>query len=202
MVRCGCRRIPARRGQAATATAGAPTSFQPDVQAPALAMLSVMLRNARPSSWRARRERPDVDRVEADRLDEGEDRGLGVCVVAGDEAVELDAAGDRVALVRGEQRVERLDDAGAREERGELLGVRGGGVDLRAVGAERHPVRGVHDDLAARRRRDLGRDLRGARERGGEDDDLGALGGGSRSRWRPGRPWLPRPIRRPPGRAR
>ena len=78
--------------QAATATlAGAPTSFQPDVQAPPSAMLTAMLRNAMPLELARAGERPDVDRVEADRLDEREDRALGVCVVAGDEAVELDA---------------------------------------------------------------------------------------------------------------
>ena len=99
---------------AATGTlAGAPTSFQPDCQVPPWAMLRVMFRNASPSSWRGATERADVDRVEADRADELEHRGLRGVVVAGDEPVELDAVGDRVRLVRGEERVERLDDVRA-----------------------------------------------------------------------------------------
>ena len=38
--------------------AGAPTSFQPDCHDPPLAMLRVMFRKARPSSWRARASGP------------------------------------------------------------------------------------------------------------------------------------------------
>ena len=107
-----------RRHAAIGAATGAPTSFQPDCQLPPLAMLSVMFRKARPSSWRARRSGPTSigsRPIERDELEHGR---LRVGVVGGDVAVELDALGDRVALVRGEQRVERLDDPRLRQERG------------------------------------------------------------------------------------
>ena len=55
----------------------------------------------------AGRRRPDRGRSSATSVEHGRLRRR---VIGGDEAIELDAIGDRVGLVRGEQRVERLDD--------------------------------------------------------------------------------------------
>ena len=60
---------------------------------------------------------------------------LAALVIAGDEPIELDAIGDRVGLVRGEERVERLDDVRLGQQVGERLGVGGVGVDLRDLAA-------------------------------------------------------------------
>ena len=121
------------RHAAALTVAGAPTSFQPDCQLPSFAMFTVMLRNARPSSWRARASGPTSTGSRPIEATSCRTSALAVGVVAGDEAVELDALGDRVGLVRGEQGVERLDDVGPGQQPGELLGVGRGRVDLGTV---------------------------------------------------------------------
>ena len=64
-------------------------------------------------------QRPDVDGIESDRS-QRESRTIccGLGIIGGDVAVELDSFGDRVALVPGEQGVERLHDrepGGARQ---------------------------------------------------------------------------------------
>src|SRR4051794_7481661 len=56
------------------------------------------------------RKHPDIDGTKADGLDELEDGRACRRVVARDIAIELDAVGDRVALIRREECVECLDD--------------------------------------------------------------------------------------------
>ena len=162
---------------AAAIVAGASTSFQPERHAPLLATCSAMFRNASDSSWRARIERPGVDRVEADRGDQLEHGGLGVGIVPGHEAVELDAIEDRIGLTRGEQGVERLHDVRLGQQRRELFRVGGGGVHLDAASAERHAVAHVDDRLATDHLADLEGDLPGARERDRQDHEIGCFGG-------------------------
>ena len=112
-------------------------------------------------------ERADVDRVEADRRDELEDRGLGRRVVAGDVAVELDALGDRVGLVRGEQGVERLDDVRRRAAARR--------APRRSTSSCRCPGRSAPNDI---RLVDVDDGLAG--------DGVRDLGGDVRRRWRTG----------------
>ena len=132
--------------------AGAPTSFQPDCHEPSLTMLSAMFRKASASSWRARTSGPtSIGRRPIERTS-SRTVGLRRGVVARDVAIELDALGDRVDLVGGEQRVERLDDRAPRQQLGERLRVRRRRVDLRPIRAERDAIRDVDDGLARRLR--------------------------------------------------
>ena len=119
-------------GHAATGRpAGAPTSFQPDCQS-AVGDVEGDVQEGQALELAGPGQRSDVDRFETDRAHELEHDRLGRGIVIGDVAVELDAVGDRVALVRGEQRVERLDDVRVGQQRRELLGVRGRRIDGRA----------------------------------------------------------------------
>ena len=108
----------------------------------------------------------DVDGLEADVLDEPRDRFLRRAVVAAEEVCGRWRAGAGVVHERREHRVEGLDVACLRGERGELEPGRAAG----------HVVRGVEQDPAGERPH-LG-ERRGRRCRGQrEHDDLRALRG-------------------------
>ena len=156
--------------------AGAPTSFQPDCQVPWLAMLSVMFRNARASSWRDRLRGPTSTGLRP--MESTSSRT--VAFAAGSSPATKpsswtpSAIGSVWCVAKSVLNALTTPASGSSAPSG--LAVRGGRVDLRAVRAERDPVRHVDDGLAGHGLGDLGRDLRGAGEGDGQDDDVGGAG--------------------------
>ena len=142
-----------------------------------------MFTRARPSSARATSRAPASIGLKPIEAHELEHRRFGLGVVAGHEAVALQAGDARLGLASGEGRVEGLDDLGALGVRLHLLGRRGAFEgEPRVVVAQR--VGGVDDDLA----REGVAELVDYGEQGavghGQHDDVGAryrvAGGGRR----------------------
>ena len=122
-------------------------------------------------------QRPRVDRVEAELVEQLGDRGLGALVVAGDDQRATILRAGRLPVgreLRGVDVVERLDDLRRRQVRlQELGGRRRLVVELGDVAvALRVVVVGVDHDLARQR---LDRNVPVVLERHGDDDDVSGL---------------------------